>query len=89
MTDRVCFELPDGWPIRLRQTGINRFAVDYGAQTDAGLCYAEASAKLGEAIMHRLACDGAIDNRSRVEAREAGDSSPHYDGTGQTWTRFA
>lgn len=50
-----------GVPIRLYQTGPD-FAVQYGRQLDHGLDYAEAAAKLGQAMMHALACEGRIDD---------------------------
>lgn len=53
------------WPIKLVQTGIDRFEVHYGKQIDKGLTYPDAAAKLGEAIMHALACQGDLDNRER------------------------
>lgn len=50
-----------GTPIRLYQLGPD-FAVQYGQQLDHGLDYAEAAAKLGQAMMHALACEGRIDD---------------------------
>ena len=38
------------------------FAVQYGHQLDERLTYAEACAKLGEAILHHLSCEGLVDN---------------------------
>lgn len=49
--------------IELLQHGRDRFSVRYGKQHDGFLNYADAAAKLGEAIMHALACEGKIDNR--------------------------
>jgi hypothetical protein len=51
------------FPIALHQLGVDRFEIRYGQQIDTGLSYAKACAKLGQAIMHALACDGRIDNR--------------------------
>lgn len=51
------------WPIQLRQTSIKTFSVRYGGQLDKRLTYAEAAAKLGQAIMHRAACDGKLDTQ--------------------------
>lgn len=65
---RVCFQLNDtAFPIQLTQHGRDLFAVTYGKQIDCGLSYAEAAAKLGQAIMHAAACDGKLDNRMRRE----------------------
>lgn len=52
-----------GFDIQLLQLGRNRFEVHYGLQVDRDLDYAQAAAKLGEAIMHALACEGRLDNR--------------------------
>lgn len=38
-----------------------RYSVTYGLQTDSGLTYATAAAKLGEAILHALTCEGKMD----------------------------
>lgn len=56
--------LPDFSPlsISITQGKGKRFTVTYGQQIAAGLSYAEACAKLGQAIMHALACEGGIDN---------------------------
>lgn len=56
-----------GLPITLIQTGVDRFTVAYWKETNGGLTYAEACAKLGQAIMHALACDGKLDNREKGE----------------------
>jgi hypothetical protein len=60
----LCFAL-DGlaFPIRLIQDGRDRFTVEYGCQRDGELTYVIAAAKLGQAIMHALACDSRLDNR--------------------------
>ena len=61
---RVCFEDTNGpWPIRLEQRGSKDcFCVTYGEQIDDWLSYGEAAAKLGQALMHRAACEGMLDN---------------------------
>ena len=60
---KVCFELDTlAFPIKLEQTGIDRFVVTYGKQIKKG-GYAYAATQLGEVIMHALACDGKLDNR--------------------------
>lgn len=58
---KVIYEQANGnYPIRLEQYSANsmRFRVTYGKQVDDRLDYADAAAKLGEAIMHCAACDG-------------------------------
>ena len=61
--NQVCFELTGGaFPIRLTQTGMRSFTVQYGKQIERGLSYSTAAAKLGQAIMHAAACDGKLDN---------------------------
>lgn len=63
MQIKTCFsyEPENGFPIKLQQTGKNRFVVLYGLQRKAGLCYADAARELGCAIMHSLACEGQIE----------------------------
>ena len=75
----LCFEKTDGtWPIRLWQTGIDQFRVEYGEQSRQGLNYPDAASELGAAIMHLAACEGQLDNRSEEEAAEAGDTEPFF-----------
>lgn len=64
-----------GFGISLEQHGLDNFAVRYGKQLDGpGLTYADAAAKLGQAFMHALACEGRIDNRTKSEVRRGGVS---------------
>ena len=63
---KLCFRLDGTWPIELRQAGRDNFTVVYGKQVDAHLMYGQACAKLGQAIMHRLSCDGKVDNGERI-----------------------
>lgn len=73
MKPQVCFEEVRGaWPIRLTQTGIDRFTVTYGLQVKKGLSYTEAALELGACLMHAAACDGVLDNRTVAEARRDG-----------------
>lgn len=51
------------FPIQLDQYSHDKFVVIYGQQIDTKLTYRQATAKLGEAIMHVLACRGELDNR--------------------------
>lgn len=54
-------------PLQLEQRGKDNFRVTYGKQVDDNLNYGEAAAKLGQALMHSLACDGKLDNRAKGE----------------------
>lgn len=59
-----CHEWGGEFPVRLfkdRRLPVYQYAVQYGRQLDRCLSYSEAAAKLGEALMHRLACQGALD----------------------------
>ncbi len=51
-----------GVPIRLYQMDPDNYAVQYGKQLDHSLSYEEAVAKLGQAMMHALACEGRLNN---------------------------
>jgi len=69
MKKRLCYEIEDvAFGVRLLQTGVDRFTVEYGLQVKSGLNYAAAATELGACIMHALACDGKLDNRERGEA---------------------
>ena len=70
MKEQLCHEVLDivpQWPIRLTQTGRDRFTVQSGKQFKRGLTYADAAAEYGRAIMHALACENRLDNRKRRE----------------------
>ena len=68
MSKRICWiESLNGSDIALRQHGVDNFSVTYGVQCDRDLSYAAAALKLGEAIMHALACEGRLDNREKGE----------------------
>lgn len=73
LPESVNAEPPKGWRlvkrwpdmmIKLEQKETKRapFRVTYGLQVDDGLTYAEACSKLGEALLHALACDGLCSN---------------------------
>lgn len=49
------------YPIKLEQTGKDRFVVTYGSQVTSGLGYLAAASELGTSIMHALACEGKMD----------------------------
>lgn len=66
---RICWQTGKGelyGRIELYQRGVDRFAVAYGVQVER-VNYHDACAKLGQAIMHALACDSIIDNREPGE----------------------
>lgn len=48
------------FPIHLYKYGA-RYAVQYGQQLDWDLSYEDASARLGEALLHRATLDGLMD----------------------------
>lgn len=55
----------NGFPIKLyefKNRSKYRFSVQYGQQVDNELNYNEAAEKLGEAILHALACESLISN---------------------------
>lgn len=88
MTNRTCFAFGGANPfpgaiakqmIELQQTGFDRFTVVYGLQVETDLNYADAAAELGECIMHLQACNSQLDNRTRSEARAAGDTKPNFE----------
>jgi hypothetical protein len=54
--------------VKVIQTGIDRFTVQYGLQVKKGLNYGQAAREFGECVFHALACDGLLDNRERGEA---------------------
>jgi hypothetical protein len=51
-----------GFPIKLAQTGKDRFVVTYGKQVHLQGDYHKAAADIGFSIMHALACEGKIDD---------------------------
>lgn len=76
----LCVEYTDGdFPVRLYQTGFNRFTVEYGKQVKRTMDYADAGAEFGWCVMHSAACAGKLDNRSPSEAKAAGDRVPFFD----------
>lgn len=67
------------YTVYLYQTGFNQFEVQYGLEVRDGLDYGQAAAAFGEGVMHAAACEGHLDNRSRVEAAKAGDTRPYFE----------
>ena len=61
---KLCMQ--DGM-VTLQQRGRDNFAVRYGKEVHAELSYGEACSKLGQALMHQLACEDKLDNRMRGE----------------------
>lgn len=57
--------------VKMVQFGPDNFHVQYGRQIKRRLTYVEAATELGECIMHSLACNGQLDNRTKAE--EAAD----------------
>lgn len=63
---KSCLKLDTlAFPIELLQRGKDNFTVIYGKQVRVGLNYEDAGKELGLSIMHALACDGRLDNRSK------------------------
>lgn len=50
-----------GYPIHLYWIGADKYTVRYGLQLDTELRYEHAAAKLGQAIMHALTCEGKME----------------------------
>ena len=73
---RPCYESKP-LNVKLEQTGFDQFTVVYGKQVKTGLSYADATTELGICLMHSLACEGFLDNRTRKEARADGDKEPY------------
>lgn len=68
MGKKLCHETKGlAFPVKLYQTGVDRFTVVYGKQVRTGLDYGHAASEYGLSIMHALACDGKLDNRARGE----------------------
>lgn len=58
-----------GFPIKLEQRENGTFRVTYGKERRDRCSYENAAARLGEAIMHALQCDGQIIVRTIDEQR--------------------
>lgn len=71
MKKRICHQtlLSHQYPVRLIQTGKDRFIVEYGKQIRTNLNYEEAALEYGSCIMHALACEGLLDNRAKKGER--------------------
>lgn len=69
MKKTLCQEItaPHQYPVRLYQTGIDRFTVEYGLQEKKSLNYGQAAKEYGCCLMHALACAGLLDNRVKGE----------------------
>lgn len=64
--------------IELHQTGFDQFTVIYGLSVTKCHSYESAAKELGACIMHMAACNGQLDNRTRAEARQDGESKPRF-----------
>jgi hypothetical protein len=65
---KVCYQVTiAGYEITLSQKGKDNFAVQYGKLYTGFLPYHEAALELGACIMHALACDSKLDNRTKGE----------------------
>lgn len=53
--------------VTLQQRGKDNFLVRYGRQCHEELNYGQAAMELGSCLMHQLACDGKLDNRTKGE----------------------
>lgn len=60
MTIILSHQCPGQHVVRLLQTGVGRFAVEYGKHYRNGMTYAQAAKELGECIMHAATCAGLI-----------------------------
>jgi hypothetical protein len=60
---RICDRRVD-LAVSLMQIGVDKFTVTYGSETTRVLTYVEAAKEYGLCVMHALACEGKLDNRS-------------------------
>lgn len=61
--DDLHLRVNDNFAIKVEQRSSGRFRVSYGKQVNDHLTYAQAAHRLGEAMFHRLACEGEIRTR--------------------------
>lgn len=59
---KLCRRFPE-YDVRLYQRARDKFAVVYGKQVEDALSYGAACDKLGQALMHAMACNEDLDNR--------------------------
>ena len=66
-TSKVCYQVTigAGFDITLAQKDVDNFSVQYGKQFTEKLTYTEAALELGACIMHALACEDKLDNRTK------------------------
>lgn len=68
MKKTTCINLENlAFPVKVEQTGVDRFTVSYGLQVKKGLNYGQAAKEFGECVFHALACDSLLDNREKGE----------------------
>lgn len=82
----TCLKL-DEFDIELTQTGFDRFEVRYFKQIKGGLNYSQAASEFGGCVMHALACDGRLENRTAAEARKTGDRTPYFEARSEEASR--
>jgi hypothetical protein len=70
------------FPISIHQNGFDNFAVVYGLQVKNKLTYDEAALELGACLMHALACDERLDNRTKSEAKKDGEVKAQFRSVG-------
>jgi|GEM_PF-2885490 len=61
----ICFQSD---LVTLQQARPEGFAVRYGKEVHSELTYADACFRLGQALMHQLACEGLLDNGDLEDA---------------------
>lgn len=65
---RRCHRIDDlPFSIELWKAGPDDFTILYGLDIKKGLTYVAAATELGRCIMHALACESKIDNRTMEE----------------------
>lgn len=70
---RCCWKSQIGFDVSLWQRGPDDFGVRYGKQWRPNLTYAQAAKELGQCLMHAMACESMLDNRTQEEAEADGD----------------
>jgi len=68
MSWKLCFERKGAFLVQLHRSG-SHYRVRYGFQEWDGT-YENAAKHLGEALMHCLSCEGALDGPDDVETGE-------------------
>lgn len=59
---KLCYSITDTeWPIKLEQTGRDRFTVTYGKEVTSGLDELRAAKEFGFCLMHALRAAGHVE----------------------------